>query len=119
MRPVVLALLECLPVLLGLLPGNQLPQWSDIENYAVVEVKVKMQIGRFAEPIFEVVQFGDELLLAIDFFFDSCVPRKYQNAPGAPGPWRPPVAFDTGSQHCVIYSVWPGPLKSPAIWPPV
>jgi hypothetical protein len=55
-RPFVLALNEFIPILLGFLLGHEFLQWSDIEDHAVVEVLLKIEVRRVTQLVREVAQ---------------------------------------------------------------
>src|SRR5262249_11816545 len=64
--PLVLAVHEVIPIGLRLPPGNQFPERGDVQDHAVVEVGVKVEVRRPAELLLEVPEFGEERILAVD-----------------------------------------------------
>src|SRR5208283_4349679 len=73
-RPFVLAVHEVVPVGLGLLPGDEFPERGDVQDHAVVEVRVEVEVRRPAELVLDVPEFREEGVLAVDVLVDLLGP---------------------------------------------
>jgi hypothetical protein len=55
-------------MVLGLFPGNEFVEWSDVEDNAVVEIGLKVQVCYTSQLILEIPQFRKEVFLPFDLF---------------------------------------------------
>src|SRR5439155_20939138 len=90
---------EFFPVLLGLLPRNEFVEWGDVQDDAIVEIGHEMQVRRPSQFVLEVSQFGEEILLLLDFLikplrflagFSRCgllAARSFESAGFQPNLW--------------------------------
>src|SRR5207248_2480669 len=69
-RPFVLAFKKVLPVALCLSPRNQLVQWSNVENNAIVKIRHEMEVRSPSQFVLKIAQFGQQISLTLNVFGD-------------------------------------------------
>ena len=69
-RPLVFALEEVVPVVLGFLPRDEFPEGGNVQDNAIVEIRFEVEIRRPTQLVLEVPQFREEVFLSFKFLVE-------------------------------------------------